>query len=781
MPRPSEHPEGVLEQRRLADVAKYVRRTLNLIASAPAGFGRLHELEALANNQRRQRDSLLQALDTEPYFGRMDFWEKGEDSAEEYYVTRSESVSAALYGWSGRVVSWRSPFGGAFYERSRRKIRISVPGGELQGDVLLRRAFTISACKLERIDDLFDVRKTLLTIDDPSPTESKPHILEEIKLDVDHVDPDEFLRLVLEGKRGRGLKEVVASIQERQNELIRADSAQILVIQGAAGSGKTTIALHRIAILTYESERMTNGPRRRILSIGPNNLFLQFVSQVLPDLEVEGVEQQTFVAWASNVTGIPFIADAKDLTLHRVFNPLLDKEEMKVARREYRISQEKGKLTYLHRLTKYVDGLRVKLGSIVWNPAGADVFPDLSCSVSEEEMEFLIKSTMNMPVNRQRDRVVEVVAGHLFNLYAIAIEEKFEWLSSVIGSSPNSAAKDLQDWKQLIHKYGYDLSENTGEITLSTLDERLRQRQRRLKRIRDDARVHVERHFERLSALDVYIDFLGVSEKSYALRLEDVAPVTHLHMQLEGFQPNLDHIVVDEAQDMSPAELFLLRKAVTIGSMTILGDLPQSIHSYRGISRWDEIEDVFRNDRFTIETISVSYRATFEIMRFATKVLQTSVLGKMNYSAPEPFARHGRKVAVTGVSDEEAHRICLANEIQRLVELRTAPVALICSDIEESKRIYNYLENSKFSCELVIAEDVNLMGEHLVVIPAFLAKGLEWDACIVVDASIRKYPSDVRYGRLFYVAVTRAIHELVVLWIGAPSEHLPKEHLVRTS
>ena len=774
MAKPVEHPEGELESERLKDVIRFIKGRLNGLNSASPMYGLAGELNAQHRNQVRLRDSLIELLDKEPYFGRFDFREYGKVEVEELYITKFQSHCSALYSWKGSVVSWASPIGGMYYEQSRKSVQSKIPDGEIRGEVLLRRALSIQKRRLERIDDLFDVRK-VDRVADKSRIPVTPHYKDREPSERFISDPDEFLRLVLEGKQGKGLTEVVTSIQERQNALMRADPEQILIVQGAAGSGKTTIALHRIAILLYVPDGRRESNTRRILGIGPNKLFLRFVSQVLPDLDISGVQQRTFIDWASSVTGIEALSEVLDLTLHKVYDPR--EMALEAAREAYRSSREKGKLEFLSRLQKQVEGKRVRARAMTCSPVGVDAFQGANCSITEKDMEILVESTTHMPVNRQRDKVVEGIAQHLLEQYEIESEARADWMAETLLSSFGMPDSIAQLWEEQLRAYGYDRSNAKGQMTPSMSTSLKKRRECTLQHIKEEIRKIVENEFQRLSPVEVYVDFLDNVDRKYLLRVEDVAPVTFLYMLLEGYQPNQDHIIVDEAQDMSPAEMWLLRKSVTSGSMTILGDLPQSIHSYRGISSWDELNEVFPEDRVSLETIEVSYRSTFEIMTFANKVLRTRALNKWGFSLATPFKRHGERIRAIGVKNEKTHRDNIMQEIRRLKALGLNTIALVCSDIVESQEIHEFLDDRDNSVELISSENSEYT-KQLVVIPAFLAKGIEFDACIIVDASQSKYPSDVRYGRLLYVAITRALHELVVLWIGTPSTHIPEEYSI---
>jgi DNA helicase II / ATP-dependent DNA helicase PcrA len=193
----------------------------------------------------------------------------------------------------------------------------------------------------------------------------------------------------------------------------------------------------------------------------------------------------------------------------------------------------------------------------------------------------------------------------------------------------------------------------------------------------------------------------------------------------------------------------------------------------RGINHWEEFKDVFDVDRLHYEEIDTTYRSTYEIMTYANLVLQTPVLRQLNYQLAEPFARHGPDVRTYEVSDIDEILLRILDEIEEIKSKGLSTVAIIGKDFEEGALINDFLHNHGYQVDYIIDSD-SVYGSEIAIIPSFLAKGLEFDACIIADASDEKYPSDPLHGRLLYVSITRALHELVVIWRGVPSPHLPE-------
>ncbi|HEX7714012.1 MAG TPA: UvrD-helicase domain-containing protein, partial [Bacillota bacterium] len=202
----------------------------------------------------------LEGAQKKPYFARIDFTEAGKKKPEKLYIgklslTREEDQQPI-------IIDWRAPISNLYYESRLGPASYHCPEGEIGGDLQLKRQFSIEEGILERI------------------------------FDIDITTNDQFLQSSLGANAADRLKDIVATIQAEQNRIIRADLEQPLIVQGAAGSGKTTIALHRIAYLIYTYNRSFRP--EQFMIIAPNRLFLNYISEVLPELGVERVKQSTF-------------------------------------------------------------------------------------------------------------------------------------------------------------------------------------------------------------------------------------------------------------------------------------------------------------------------------------------------------------------------------------------------------------------------------------------------------------------------------------------------------
>ena len=195
-----------------------------------------------------------------PYFGRIDFQEDGLDFSEQIYIGVSSFVDED--GLSFLVYDWRTPIASLYYDYSPGAASYDTPGGRIEGTMELKRQYQIHD---GQIRNMFDTSVTI---------------------------GDELLQQVLGKGADSQMKSIVATIQKEQNAIIRNDKSRMLIVQGAAGSGKTSAALQRVAYLLYKHRERLKADQ--IVLFSPNPMFNSYVSTVLPELGEENMQQTTF-------------------------------------------------------------------------------------------------------------------------------------------------------------------------------------------------------------------------------------------------------------------------------------------------------------------------------------------------------------------------------------------------------------------------------------------------------------------------------------------------------
>ena len=202
--------------------------------------------------------NLRKALMT-PYFARIDFKENNVNNVQKIYIGKTGILNDK---YDVIVTDWRAPIASIYYDGQLGKVKYECPEGTIEGDLTKKRVYNIENSELKDYQD------------------------------IDITTNDEFLQECLNENSEARLKNIISTIQSEQNKIIRAKMSKPLIVQGVAGSGKTTVALHRIAYLVYTYEKEFNPDE--FLIIAPNKFFLDYISNVLPDLGVDYVRQQTF-------------------------------------------------------------------------------------------------------------------------------------------------------------------------------------------------------------------------------------------------------------------------------------------------------------------------------------------------------------------------------------------------------------------------------------------------------------------------------------------------------
>jgi DNA helicase-2/ATP-dependent DNA helicase PcrA len=810
-----EHPEYSLEQ-------EHLQRTLGALEGLLVSLGQKGakrngpDAGAALFRDHRSRGERLQLVSTSPYFGRIDFARYTPDATapETCYIGK---IGFAYNGQ--RVLDWEAPIAALFYSGNPGEASYETPEGQVTGTLLLKRNLDIEYQSLIIIADEFDRRE-------PLPGTEHLNI----------VDPDEYLREILASKQEACLRDIVATIQAQQYDLIRSEANQVLVIQGVAGSGKTSVALHRLAFLLYPETGTGFEPQHCII-FGPNRLFINYISKVLPDLGIEGVLQTTLVDWACEQLGL---TDQRftDQALRALISPEVSRDE-KVA--HYRRSQLKNSQRMGQLLERYSELRRCQINF----PAEGLVYPDLgefkiTVSLTSEQIEAIYHQFVDLPVQLHRRRFVETLRAELTSQYESAVAQLIKEVAE--------PGEKFLTWAKLMREKADEL-EKMAELTRQTEDAALEQQQtaRSLEKgatglrelaayyqrqgqpivfqaerqhdqaLQAEARQAVLDQLDRQLIEDVdrcwpllrpvpdYYALLGdltlltmVGQDVFTpeeiqhihqperleletIDLSDLPAIHFLHTVVNGTPTELyDHIVIDEAQDVSRLQFETIRRFSRNGSFTILGDLPQSIYAHRGIASWDEIQAAFPDSNYHYAEITKSYRTTFEIAKMANTVLRSMAQAGRNILLAEPFERYGDKPAFHAVQSEADLPSAVASAVRQVQRGRYENIAVITKTTEDCQRLAEALRAAQLSqFEVALSSDFEYKG-GLVLLPVHLAKAMEFEAVLVVGADDRTYTATEFDGRLLYVALTRALHVLHVFWVGKVAWHLEKSILPQT-
>lgn len=711
----------------------YEEKTATLKKSVGGSYS--IDLILAENTEALGKKNLKKLTESEdnPYFARIDFKEKIR-SVESFYIGKFGLIDEE--NMEEIVIDWRAPIANLYYSGTFGPASYKAPIGEVQGELLLKRKFQV---KDGEIINIFDEGIDEIIV--PSSEDGEELI-------------DEFLKLNLEENMNKKLKDVVTTIQREQNEIIRAYKNKPIIIQGSAGSGKTTVALHRLAYLVYTyGDEMDN---KNILVVAPNELFLDYISEILPNLGVSNVKQTTFERLCCNYLGITNKLITKDNKLAAIIEEE-DKEKVKYITAASKI---KGTISFklmMDRLVKYLEKE---------NAAKSDILVDEVTLFSKEEINKLyLKDLINLPINKRRSEIEKYFKGKLKN--------KVKDVQKAIEDSFFFKIKDIKADKSCSE-------ENRRQRIIECYDER----DSIIKKLMSKANKALKEYFKawkNIEPVKAYYDFFeqenifnNITTDAIPKRLasymkeeviknklnkvidsDDLSAMTYLKLKLEGIkEEKYIHTVIDEAQDYSMMQLQVLKEFSQNNSMTIVGDLGQGIYSYKGINTWEGLISKVFKEEATYITLSQSYRSTVEIIEFANKVLEKQELG---IKPATPILRHGPRPKL--IQHNELNDINYIDGIVEEVRKRgKATVAVVGKDIKKSKDIYEKLKVASKHSWAIMEESENSLEQDLIVIPSYMTKGLEFDATIVYGCDNDNYKDNLIDKKLLYVALTRALH-----------------------
>ena len=478
-----------------------------------------------------------------PYFARIDF--KNDKHFDKCYIGKK---GVSDYDNNIITVDWRAPISSLYYDSNVGYCSYEAPEGTIDGDLLLKRQYTIENSKLINFND------------------------------VDTVSNDELLKPYLSVSADNRLKNIVSTIQSEQNKIIREKLGKNLVIQGVAGSGKTTVALHRIAYLVYNNREIYKPSDYMV--IGPNKFFVSYISSILPDLDVNGVTQNTIDELFENYVNEKFIINNSLDTM---------KERDEIA--QFKVSME---------MKKEIDNYFKKL----------DIIPD----------KDLETNGIKLMTNNKIKKIYENVNKKIFK----SINSQVDRLKLLIEKEINDNFDTLSE--KLIHN-------NISKKTINSIKENLTVTLNKYFSITNQSIKKI--YIEVLTELNY--DCSNI--KNNQINIEDIPSMLYIKYKMSGSRcyDNYKHIVIDEAQDYGEFTFYVLKKLFKNSTFSIYGDLAQSLYPYRSITNWESLDKIYHN--FEILKLNKSYRTTIEIMNEANKINELLHLDKAI-----PVIRHGEVV-----------------------------------------------------------------------------------------------------------------------------------------
>lgn len=668
-------------------------------------------------SQYTRRKLLLEKTKNKPYFARIDFKNEEDVTSEECYIGK---VGVVDDDNDIVTVDWRAPIASLYYDSNIGKATYEAPQGNIKGELTLKRQYEIE-------------NKELISFQD-----------------VDTVSNDEMLKPYLGANADNRLKNIVSTIQAEQNEIIREKLYKNLIIQGVAGSGKTTVALHRIAYLVYNN--INNIKPEQYLVIGPNKFFVNYISGVLPDLDVDNVNQLTYDEIIKNLL-------KEDLIL------LNDEEKIiKSINNLEELSYEKLKVSL-----EFKDGIDKFL-----NDYDKRIVPEINLTIKGYDIlsRNVIDSIYNSIVT---DGVIN------YEISSKKVERTILLLEKYIEERKDNILTR-------IHNQYY---EKTKNLTRTEIEKERKNIEFIEKELRNNFNQSLKKYFitskpkilslyiEFLTNINKYINNLSFEEqikknitniKNKRIEFEDLGALLYLYYRIYGSLEfrNIKHTVIDESQDFGEFNFYALKKIMPNSTFSIFGDLAQSIYGYRGIENWNKIiTNIFDSD-CDIKYLKKSYRTTTEIMDSANNIIK-----HIGLTPSEPVIKHGVNVKYQEIDNNKIELI--SKIINKYLENKYVSIAIISKDEKEATQIYNELEKQNIKVTNITSSDLSYNG-GICTITSYLAKGLEFDGVIITDASEDIYNSTKEIDmKLLYVAMTRALHELNILYNDKITRPLEKD------
>lgn len=597
------------------------------------------------------RDKYEKLLDS-PYFARIDFRRKEGEEADIIYIGRF----AFNYKNDLLISDWRAPVASMFYDCEVGAAEYQAPIGKISGELMRKRQFKIKNGVLEY---------TL---------ESSVNI------------QDDILQQELSQTSDEKMKSIIASIQKEQNQIVRNEKSKTMIIQGAAGSGKTSIALHRIAFLLYRFKDELSA--KNVTIISPNKVFGDYISNVLPELGEEPIYELSFSDIAKmQLEGIIEFEEDKD--------PLEVHDEKWVERTSF-----KSTLHFVKLLDSYIE----RMDAIVFKPTDY-VYGRFVAKAEQIEERF--RAYNRFPVLKR----LQMVADDIYDRFAT---------ENIRGDDIPQKGTILKNLKTMLNI----------KSTLALYKEFYRQMNR---------------------------PELFVMPKRETLEWADVYPFLYLHAAFEGVQESkvIKHLIIDEMQDYTPIQYGAVNRMFHC-QKTILGDFGQFIYPHH-LHTLEDIQKLYSDAEF-IE-LKKSYRSTYEIISFAKRIQRTGAI--------EAIERHGGPPALIHCQNQQEELRLLQEQIKRFAKSGYSSLGIITKTNRQAKELYGILSRDA-EVHLIAPESTEFInGVSITSIP--MSKGLEFDEVIIPNGDRATYSSEYDRG-LLYIACTRAMHRLMVLYVGELTE-----------
>lgn len=665
----------------------------------------------LAMNSAEHQAVVLDRLTERPYFARIDVQEKGTEKVDQIYIglaSFSDGPDNFL------IYDWRAPISSIYYDGGLGKVTYETPDGKQDAEVSLKRQFQIEDGKIVTI------------------------------FDTDEAVGDQMLLNAVSGESTTKMKSIVTTIQKEQNKIIRNTAADLLFVQGAAGSGKTSAVLQRVAYLLYRYRgHLTSG---QVVLFSPNQLFNDYIDQVLPELGEQNMVQMTFYQYASR--RLPKLQ----------LETLQERFESQPTGAAKKVIDLKGTSVYFKAMQKYAQSLNhanIKLRSVKFR--GHEIIS--KDKIADIYYSFNDNYQLGNRLHATKEQLMKILQGKSGNeVHADWVENEVQNLSkeqydTMLRDNPREFDSDEAEYKfiakQLVMRAFTPVIRGVNRNHFININEQF---------------VHFLKTVPQLINLADY-DIsdaewqAGVKHTIEQMRqgilpMSDMTPYMMLFDLIKGSRGERDirFVFIDEIQDYTPFQLAFLKFSFPKARFTMLGDLNQAIFTKENaVSLQDELSQLFDPEKSEYIELTQTYRSTQQITDFSKDIL-------IQGAQIDAFERKGALPTISVVPTTEA---MVTGIVQQLASNQAAAetTAIITKTLAEAEVAYAALRDQA-DVTIIRTENQRLVPGTIIV-PAYLAKGLEFDAVIMWDAATKVYHGDDE-RQLVYTIASRAMHQLTI-------------------
>lgn len=678
----------------------------------------LSEREHAWQHSAKQLDT-IERLKKKPYFARVDFKESNEKKPETIYI--------GLGSFADRddhflIYDWRAPISSIYYDGKLGEVSYNSPEGEITVDMTKKRQFMIKDGKIE---SMFDTNESI---------------------------GDQMLLEVLSEKSSTQMKSIVTTIQQEQNKIIRNTSADLLFVQGAAGSGKTSAILQRIAYLLYRYRG--NLTSSDVIMFSPNQLFNDYIKNVLPEMGEQNMVQMTY--WQFVSRRLP------GMEVESLFKQFEDQNS------DTNISAFKDSVNFFNLVTRYAKHLN-KRGMIFKNVYFRDKKKPYFDKEKIKDIYYSFNENYKLAnrIDATREELIKMLNRK------IAPEVKKNWVMQAIEGLSRDELNELYDrpdqefssekeeekflGRKIVVKALKPVSNKINHNQFINMRAQYLSFLRAVPKMTDLSKWNIsEEDWQK------HIEEVKENFKKHHIYMNDVSAYLYLYDLITGRRTDYEmrYAFIDEIQDYTPFQLAYLKYNFPRAKFTMLGDLNQAIFTKdESRSLLKQISGLFDPKKTDVVQLTKSYRSTKEITDFTKQILRQG-------EKIEAFNRRGPKPALWGRSTEQEAIEALVKILDKNNENQRT-TAVITKDLASAKQVAEQLKQKGGKATLIATANQRLVPGTLVV-PSYLAKGLEFDAVVMWDASKENYHK-VDETQLVYTITSRAMYELDIIYIGEKS------------